>query len=96
MKEWKLCGAVQANYGCPVGHVCMGIRISVFAPLLCNISVSGLDEYADGCPFVKGADWYPFCLGRGNGWGSGGWVVPRGSPGQNLRVTSTSFFCPPE
>jgi len=31
-KKWKQCGAVQASYGCLVGHVCMGVRISVFAP----------------------------------------------------------------
>ena len=28
----KQCGIVQASYGCLVGHVCMGVRISVFAP----------------------------------------------------------------
>jgi len=32
LKKWKQCGTVQASYGCLVGHVCMGIRISVFAP----------------------------------------------------------------
>ena len=32
LKNWKQCGTVQASYGCPVGHVCMGVRISVFAP----------------------------------------------------------------
>ena len=35
----------------------MGVRISVIAPKLCNTSVSGLDEYADGCLFEKGTDW---------------------------------------
>jgi hypothetical protein len=30
--NWKYCGAVQASYGCLVGHVFMGVRISVFAP----------------------------------------------------------------
>jgi len=69
LKKWKQCGTVQASYGCLVGHVCMGVRISVFAPRLCNTSVSGLDEYADGCLFEKGADWYPFCLGGGTGRG---------------------------
>jgi len=29
LKKWKQCGTVQASYGCLVGHVCMGIRISV-------------------------------------------------------------------
>ena len=45
LKKWKQCGVVQASYGCLVGHVCMGVRISKFAPQLCNASVSGLDEY---------------------------------------------------
>jgi hypothetical protein len=31
-KKWKRCGTVQASYGCLAGHVCMGARISVFAP----------------------------------------------------------------
>jgi len=58
-------------------HMCMGVCISVFAPYLCNTSVSGLDEYADGSLFEKGADWYPFCPGGGTGrvflgGGSGG------------------------
>ena len=47
----------------------MGVHISVFAPQLCNTPVSGLDEYADGCLFEKGADWYPFCPGGGTGRG---------------------------
>jgi len=29
LKKW---GTVQASYGCLVGHVCMGVRISFFAP----------------------------------------------------------------
>ena len=32
LKKWKQCGTVQASYGCLVGHVCMGVRTSVFAP----------------------------------------------------------------
>ena len=32
LKKWKQCWTVHASYGCPVGHVCMGVRISVFAP----------------------------------------------------------------
>jgi len=32
LKNWKYCGTVQASYGCLVGHVFMGVRISVFAP----------------------------------------------------------------
>ena len=32
LKKCKQCGVVQASYGCLVGHVCMGVRISVFAP----------------------------------------------------------------
>ena len=49
MKKWKQCGAVQASCGCLVGYVCMGVRISVFAPELCNVSVLGRSKYADGC-----------------------------------------------
>jgi len=32
LKKWKYCGTVQASYGCLVGHVFMGVRISVLAP----------------------------------------------------------------
>ena len=32
LKKWKQCGTLQAGYGRLVGHVCMGVRISVFAP----------------------------------------------------------------
>jgi len=32
LKDRKYCGTVQVSYGCLVGHVCMGVRISVFAP----------------------------------------------------------------
>ena len=32
LNELKQCGAVQASCGCLVGHVCMGVHISVFAP----------------------------------------------------------------
>jgi len=32
LKKWKQCGTLQASYGCLVGYVCMGVRISVFAP----------------------------------------------------------------
>ena len=56
LKKWKYCGTVQASYRCLVGNVCMSVRILVFAPQLCNTSVSGLDEYADGCLFEKGAE----------------------------------------
>ena len=56
LKKLKQCGTVQASYGCLVGHVCMGV-----------CSVSGLDEYADGCLFEKGAHCYPFCPGGGTG-----------------------------
>jgi len=31
LKKWKQCGAVQASCGCLVGHVCMGVRTSIFA-----------------------------------------------------------------
>ena len=46
LKQWQ-CRAAQASCGCLVGHVCMGVRISIFAPYLGTISVPGLDEYAD-------------------------------------------------
>jgi len=62
----------------------MGVRISVFAPQLCSTSVSGLDEYADGCLFEKGADWYPFCLGGGTGRGV--WGVGGGSGGSSPKI----------
>jgi hypothetical protein len=69
IRIWKQCGAVQASCGCLVGHVCMGVRISIFAPQLCKTSVLDLDQYADGCRIKRGADWYPFCLGGGTGGG---------------------------
>ena len=62
LKKWKQCGAVQARCGCLVGHVCMGVRISVIAPQLCNSSVACRSEYADGCRIQKGTEWYFFCL----------------------------------
>ena len=91
LKKWKQCGTVQASCGCLVGHVCLGVRFSVFAPYLCNTSVSGLDEYANGCLFKKGADWYPFCLGGGTGrgvWGGG----CQGGPAQKSYVPIQNFI----
>jgi hypothetical protein len=32
LKKWKRCGAVHVSCGCLVGHVCMGVCTSVFAP----------------------------------------------------------------
>jgi len=69
LKKWEQFGTVQASYGCLVDHVCIGVRISVFEPYLCNTLISVLDEYVDGCRIQKGADWYPFCLGGGTGRG---------------------------
>jgi len=86
LKKWKQRGALQASCGCLVGHVCMGVRISVFALLFCNISVSYLDEYADGCRIQKGADWYPFLSGGGTGRGVWGGGVPQGCPRQKVYV----------
>ena len=63
-----------------------------FCPIALHTLVSSLDEYADGCLFEKGSDKYPFCLGGGNGWRSGGWVVPQGGPHQNLHGTCTPFL----
>ena len=44
LKKWIQCGTVQASYGCLVGRVCVGVRISIFAPQLYNTSVSGLGQ----------------------------------------------------
>jgi hypothetical protein len=49
-----------------------------------SATVSGLDEYADGCLFEKGADLYPFCLGGAPKEGARGWVVGQGGPAQKL------------
>jgi len=49
-----------------------------FAPQLCNTSVPGPDEYADGCLLKEGADWCPFCLGGGTGRGVWGVAGPSG------------------
>ena len=75
LKKWKQRGALQASYGCLVGRVCMGVRISFNALKLCNASVFRLDEYAERCRIQKGADWYLICLGGSTGrgvWGVGG------------------------
>jgi hypothetical protein len=40
-----------------------------FCPITLQHSDAGLDEYADGCLFEKGADWYPFCPCRVTAWG---------------------------
>jgi len=32
LKKWKQFWTVQASYGCQIGHLCMGVRISVFVP----------------------------------------------------------------
>ena len=92
-------GALQAGCGCLVGHVCMGVRISVFAPYLCNTSVSGLDEYANGCRIWKGANIYPFFVfveALGGGLGRCGFLR-RSTPTFTWHGTSTSFlFGPPE
>jgi hypothetical protein len=85
-----------SQFGSLVGHVCMGVRTPVFAPKLCNTSVSCLDEYADGCRFQKGADWYPFCLGGSTGrgfWGVGGasGSVPK-SPSIEIKKAARSVW----
>ena len=70
----------------------MGVRISVFVPLLCGIIVSGIDEYADGCRIPKGAEWYSFCLGGGTGlWVLGGGGGSR-APKPKNRVDVHYFF----
>ena len=82
LKNWKYWGTVQASYGCLVGHVFMGVRISVFAPQLCNTSVLGLIDYADGCLFEKGAVgtlfvWVGALEGRFGGGGPSGVSTPK-------------------
>jgi len=75
LKKWKQCGPVQASCGCLLGHVCMGVRISFFAPYFCDKSNSGLDEYADGCKIKKEQISDIFLLGGVTGggiWGVGG------------------------
>jgi len=74
-------GCASQFCGCLVGHVCMGVRISVFAPFIYNNSVSGLDEHADGCRFKKEQIGTLFvwvgALGGGTGrkvWGVGGFL----------------------
>ena len=90
LRKWKQCGTVQASYGCLVGNVCMGVRTSVFAPLLCNTSVLGLDVYADGCLFEKRVYWYPFCPGGGIGRGGQGGGAGGAS---SYSYVPIQFFC---
>jgi len=77
LKKWKQCGPVQASCGCLLGHVCMGVRISFFAPYFCDKSNSGLDEYADGCKIKKEQISDIFLLGgvTGGGFWGGGWSL---------------------
>ena len=43
-----------------------------FCPITLQRFSAVLDEYAHGCLFEKGADWYSFCLGAGRGVYGGG------------------------
>jgi len=56
----------------------MGVRISLFAPELCN--TSGLDEYADGCRIQKEQVGTLFVWVRALEGGFGGVDRPRGPP----------------
>ena len=57
---------------------CSWASVSQFLPHNSATPVLGLDDYADGCLFEKGAAQYPFCLGRGTGRGVGGGGSLRG------------------
>jgi len=48
--------------------------------------VSDVNENADGCLFIKGADWYPFCLGGGTGRGVGGGGLSGASTPKSIRA----------
>jgi hypothetical protein len=62
----------------------MDIRVSIFAPYLCNNPVSGLDEYADGCRITKEQiNTLFFCVGALDG-GFGRWVVRQRGPPQKV------------
>jgi hypothetical protein len=63
----------------------MGVCTSIFAPSLCNTSVSGLDEYAE-CKKERIAALFNW-VGAMEG-GFGGWVVPQGCPLQKKNVPS--------
>jgi len=78
LNKYKQFGTVQASYGCLVGHVCMGVRNSVFPPYLCNASILGLDEYANGCLFEKEQiDTLFVLVGAPEGGFKGGGVHPK-------------------
>jgi len=67
---------------------CSWASVSQFLPHNSATPVLGLDDYADGCLFEKGAAQYPFCLGRGTGRGVGGGGVPQGCPPHKVYVPS--------
>jgi len=70
----------------------MGVRISVFAPFLCGIIVSGLGEYADGCRIQKGAEWYPFLSSVGTGRG----VLGVDGPSSGVSTCPPQYTCLPK
>ena len=88
LKKWKQCEAVQASCGCLEGHVCMGVHISVFAPKLCNTSVSGLDDMQIDAEIKKEQIGTLFVWVGALEGGFGGWVVPPGCPPQKVYVPS--------
>jgi hypothetical protein len=56
----------------------------VFASYFCSIFI--IDCGVDGCRIYKGADWYPFHLGRGIGWS------PKGVHTKIYTLTFTHFY----
>ena len=87
--------------------MCAGVRLSVFAPQLCNTQVSDHDEYADDAEFKKSrlvpylSGWGHWKGGLGGGWSLRGvhpkkWTcLPGGSSKQNFwtaRVKSIKLY----
>ena len=79
---------MQASYGCLVGHVCMGVRISVFphnsATLQFQVLMSmQMDAYLKKEQISTLFVWVGAGAPEG---GVGGWVVCQGGPAQKLGV----------
>ena len=93
-----LCKPVMGAWYTYIGHVCVGVRISAFAPQLCNTSVPDLDEYADGYRIKKEQVGTPFGLvgALEGGFGGLGPSGPKISKHRSLllsRTNNTSTSC---
>ena len=82
MKKSKQCGTVQASYGCLVGHVCVGVRISCLPHNSATLQVQVLmSMQMDACLKKEQIGTLFVWVGAPEG-GARGWVVDQGGPVQ--------------